>query len=59
LHPNYEALKRNYDYIILAHDIEDLIDEINHDIENQIDKKYYIKLFSNKKGYVFIIKKDI
>ena len=43
LHPNYEALKRNYDYIIL----------LGADIEKQIDKKYYIKLFSNKKGYVY------
>ena len=43
LYPNYEVLKRNYDYIILRAD----------DVEKQIDKKYYIKLFSNKKGYIY------
>ena len=43
LYPNYEVLKRNYDYIILRGD----------DVEKQIDKKYYIKLFSNKRGYIY------
>jgi len=39
---NNKVLKRNYDYIILR-----------GDIEKQIDKKYYIKLFSNKMGYIY------
>ena len=39
---NNNVLKRNYDYIILSH-----VDE------RQINKKYYIKLFDNKMGYIY------
>ena len=37
-----EVLKRNYDYIILG-----------NGAEKQINKKYYIKLFGNKIGYIY------
>ncbi len=39
---NNEVLKKNYDYIIL----------LNFP-EKQINKKYYIKLFRNRMGYIY------
>jgi len=39
---NNEILNRNYDYIVL-----------DTDIEKKINKKHYIKLFSNKMGYIY------
>ena len=44
-----EFLKTNYDYIILNNNLEYGVD-LN---EKQINKKYYLKLFGNKMGYIY------